>query len=696
MSSPYLVPTTEQIRKNGNHLREESSAYLQQHAHNPMDWYPWNDEALHRARVEDKPIFLSVGYSSCHWCHVMEEQVFENDEIAAFMNEHYINIKVDREERPDLDAVYMEAVRAMTRGGGWPMSVFLTPDLKPFYGGTYFPAARFMQIASGLLQAWHTNRGQVLQQGQELYDIVAAGMSLQESAPLTVEEINTIVTETLKHVDYQNGGFQAMQKFPTPLRWSFLLHQYRRTGDPRIEQVVRLTLDKMGSGGIHDHVAGGFHRYTVDDDWTVPHFEKMLYDNAQLASLYIEASAVFNEPRYGEIARSILDFLLNDMSGPESEIYASYDADSGGVEGSFYVWSPEDIEAVVDEKDRAPLMDILGITSRGNFEGKTVLTWRIDIQQVAEKHDRSIEEIENLFDKWQPVMLEYRNQRTWPGLDRKIVTAWNGLALTAFSQGYSLIGEERYRKAAEAIASFLWKNHRNEDGSLVRASTDHVQSGNGILDDYAFFANGLLELFKATGDSIHFAKAQKLLEYVNRHFASEEGAFYLTPDTVDTPLGRQIEIFDSVEPSGNSSLLDALLKTAAISGNEAWREKVQETIERYSKVIQRAGLEMAQWLDVADHLHGPFHEIILAGNASDPVMQEFEEVLRDLQLSQAVVIRVNGDKPSPELVELIPPVNGKTALNGVATAYVCQYGSCQSPTNDPEQFKQAVLEGWCR
>ncbi len=688
--------SVEEIKKNGNRLKDEASEYLRQHAFNPVDWYPWGDEAIERARLEDKPIFLSVGYSSCHWCHVMEHQVFENDSIADYMNEHYVNIKVDREERPDIDAVYMEAVRALTNGGGWPMSVFLSPDLKPFYGGTYFPPDQFMQILKGLNDIYKNEREKVENQGSRLYDFVASNPAIADGSPVSQDEIERIILLTKNIFDLTWGGFRGGMKFPTPLRWHYLLHRYRRTGDEELGNGIRGTLDNMGSGGIHDHVAGGFHRYTVEGTWLVPHFEKMLYDNTQIASLYIEASKVWKDKRYEEIARTTLDFMITGMQDKNGGFYSSYDADSGGEEGTFYIWTRDEILNIAGEDDGQALAMLMGVTDRGNFEGKNILTRRYSAADVAVRFKLEESEVERLFEKYREKLESYRAERTWPGLDKKVITSWNGLAIAAMAQGYLAYNDDRYRQSAEKAAEYIWENHKNRDGSLKRSSTNGKVAGESVLDDYAFLANGFFELFRATGEFVHLQRTLELLDYVENHFGNREGAFFYNPDSIETPLGRQVEIFDNVEPSGNAVMLEVMLKVSAVTGNLKYRESVEKILGQYSDMMNRSGMEMAKWFDVVEMYEGPFHEIILAGDKGDKLLQDFRKVYSDRFPFYSVITMVPSEGIKGEKVNGIsfPAATGKTSIDGKSTVYVCKFGSCKEPTSDPEKFSVLLKEGW--
>lgn len=683
----------DRIRKEGNHLINERSVYLKQHAHNPIDWYPWKEEALSLARRENKPIFLSIGYSSCHWCHVMEHEVFEHDNVALFMNQHFVSIKVDREERPDLDATYMEAVQAMTGRGGWPMSVFLTPDLKPFYGGTYIPREQFLTLAQQLSDAYAKQPASLFDKVSRLVEQLAARPSfsqgnLDEAIPARA------ASDALRRIDREWGGFRSRMKFPTPARWRFLLHHYRKTGNDKFSQAIRTTLDQIGSGGINDQLGGGFHRYTTEATWLVPHFEKMLYDNAQLAGLYVEASVVFKDQRYQEIARETLDFMIREMSGDEGEFYASFDADSGGEEGSYYVWTPAEIEEIVGPDEGPALVALLGVTEQGNFEGKNILTRRIDPGELAEKYGRSGTEIAALLAKHRKALLEHRNHRTPPNLDRKIVTSWNGLAIQAMAEAYSALGDERYRRAAISAADYLWKVHHREDGGLYRVSNQGKAENHAVLDDYAFLAVGLLELFQAVHDAKYLSRGLKLVDFVLGRFAIPDGGFYLTEEGQPVPLSRQYEIYDSVRPSGNSAMLLALTQASALTGLPKYKERLEQMLSAHVENYSAAGIDMAGWLDIHEKYTGPYYDVVIAGDPSTAETRELLNSYYKLKPSHAVLSLVPSSGADRTLTSLAPTLKGKRALEGKATAFVCRYGECKEPTSDPKELKSQLLDRW--
>jgi len=699
--TPAPIPdgprTVEDIRRDGNHLRDESSLYLLQHAHNPLDWYPWGEAAFTRARAEDKPIFLSIGYSSCHWCHVMEHEVFENDEVAQFMNEHFICIKVDREERPDLDSVYMDAVQAMTGRGGWPMSVFLTPDLKPFHGGTYFPRPQFMQLVQQVAEVYQTKRGQLAQQAAQVAErVMQQPLSSLGSQPADLDNalLERAVSRGLEAFDPENGGFSQQQKFPTPVKWRFLLHHYRRRGGDELAAQITQTLAAMQDGGLQDQLGGGFHRYTTDSRWTVPHFEKMLYDNGQLAGLFLEGGVVLDRPDFTATGLAVLDFLLDEMQGPEGGFYSSFDADSGGEEGTYYVWSQADLLAAVGEEDGFVLAEVLGVGAHGNFENtdQSVLTQRADLADIAQRAGRSEVDISGLFAKHRDQMRAVRDQRTPPDLDPKVVTSWNGLTIASLAQGYAVTGDRKYLTGAHRAADYLLATHRRTDGTLWRASNNGQVSGEGILDDYAFLADGLLELYQVAGERRYLVAARELIDLARTDFQREGPGFYLASSRVEAPLGRPVEFFDSVIPSGNAIMFRDLVKLGALTGETIYLTEARAGLDGWSGLLNRGGLELAGWLDAVACLVGPYYDVVIAGDEDGALARAF---LAQLPAS-AVLSQVPAAGPDAALLAVAPALEEKKALNGEATAYVCEFGTCHAPTTDPAVMMAQVRQGWVR
>ncbi len=689
--------TPEFLRRHGNHLKGQPSLYLRQHAHNPLDWYPWGEAALAAARDGERPIFLSIGYSSCHWCHVMEHEVFEQDDVARYMNTHFVCIKVDREERPDLDAVYMDAVQLLTGRGGWPMSVFLTPDLKPFYGGTYYPKVQFLQLAGRIIDVYRSRRSELdTQAAQVAREIARRSTAETVRGEFSRGVVATAVAKAKEQHDATWHGFRQQQKFPTPVKWRWLLHEWRRHGDPELAEIIVGSLDAMQNGGLQDHVGGGFHRYCTDPAWTVPHFEKMLYDNGQLATLFLEAGAAMARADWTATGLDVLEFLLREMHDPRGGFYASWDADSGGHEGSYYVWSRPELIAAVGRADGPALADLLGITEAGNFEdsGRSVVTRRADLAAVARRHGRDEVDLRGLFALHRDRLRRHRAERTPPGLDRKIVASWNGLVLEALAVAAAVTGERRWLEAADLAADHLLAVHRRADGTLWRTSENGRTAGEGVLDDYAFLAAGLLRLHQVGGGAQRLVQARALADRARNLFAREGGGWHLSAAAADAPLGRAVEYFDSVEPAGGSVMTNLLLDLAAVTGESIYLEEARSALAACGGLMGGAGPELAWWLEAAGKLLWTHRAVVVAGDADAADTHSLRRTVLRLLLPGAVLCTVPADGPSPELLAVAPALAGKTARDGRAQAYVCEWGRCEAPTADPDDLRCHLLTDW--
>jgi uncharacterized protein len=681
-----------------NRLGGEASLYLRQHAANPVHWQPWDVAALAEARRRDVPIFLSSGYSSCHWCHVMEREVFEQADCAEALNSRFVCIKLDREERPEIDAVYMRALQLLTGGGGWPLNLFLTPQLEPFYGATYVPREQFLLLCAGIGEAWQQRRNEIAGVAAQLREAVAdvdTG-SHPTGVPGDDSLLDSAATALLRHCDQRWGGLSGQMKFPLPPLWSFALHRWRRGGEPRLEAALRLTLDSMASGGLRDQLGGGFHRYTVEPTWLVPHFEKMLYDNAQLASLYLEAGAAWGEDEFSAVGRQTLDFLLRELRTDEGAFAASFDADSGGAEGSYYLWTPEELRDVCGAADGAALGCLFGVAPGGNFEGRSILTLRLDPQQAAAKTGRSYFELLALLEQWRPALLQRRAQRTAPARDAKVVTAWNGMALHALAQGYLASGERSYLQAAEQGAQFLLTRHVGTSGELARASTAGRLTGAAILDDYAQLAGGLLTLAGASANPSHLAAALGLLDAALARFTRPEGGYYLSTEVSGAPLGRQLELADNVEPSGMAALLSALLRAAALTGRSRYYEALEALLDFGRGPLGAAPLGMPAWADALLLLGAPMLDVTIAATAADGEAEEMYQAVQRRLPPHAVLSRVPAAGPTPQQLGLQPLLAGKLARDGRATAYICQAGACQAPVHSAAELLQQLWQRWAR
>jgi uncharacterized protein YyaL (SSP411 family) len=670
-----------------NHLFKEHSLYLQQHVHNPVDWYPWGPVALQKAQAEKKFIFLSIGYASCHWCHVMEDEVFSQPDVAAYMNSNYICIKVDREERPDLDAAYTAALQHIKAGaGGWPLNMWLTADLKPIYGDTALPKDEFLKLSQRFINTSINNPSEVTDFSTKLAAELEQEREAAQAGTYNAALFDTAAKVVTDHADMQLGGIKGEQKFPLPVTQEFLLQYYRRTGNPAAAKWLKLTLDRMADGGLYDHVGGGFHRYSTDPAWVVPHFEKMLADNAQLAGLYLDAAQSFHEPRYSAVAKDTLDFLLDNMSSPDGGFYSSFDANSDGREGAYYVWTKDEV-VQAGGGDGAALAAVLGVGDTPNFkdsQGKVAGSVLL----------RRSPDPAGLFGKYRPALRAARDKRAAPALDKKVVTAWNGMALSACAKGYLVLGDQRYLDRATATADMLWKVHHQADGSLQRASNAGLAEMPGVLEDYADLARGMLDLYEAAGRVEDLQHGLDLLAYARQHFANPQGGFFQTADGAEAPLGRLPSWQDGVEPSGGGALLLAMLQAAALTGQTELYTAAEAELKAAAGTMQAKPQEMPAWMQAAQLNLGPYYEVVIAGDPSAPDTRALVAAYRSVAPLNAVLLQIPAAGPDAEQQKLLPALEGKQALQGKATGYVCEHGSCQIPSQDPARFKQQLQSGW--
>jgi len=673
-----------------NRLIHETSPYLLQHAHNPVDWYPWGDEALQKARAEDKPIFLSIGYAACHWCHVMERESFEDQATAALLNEYFVPIKVDREERPDLDAIYMEAVVAMTGQGGWPLSVFLTPDGAPFYGGTYFPNTRrynlpaFSDILIAIHEVWQNRRAEVLKGSARLTEALRNEEWLKQFSSSDEPGLSQL-NEALHHLhtafDAVNGGWGGAPKFPQPMTLEFLLRMYVRTPDEAMRQMIVLTLNKMARGGIYDQLGGGFHRYATDANWRVPHFEKMLYDNAQLARVYLHAWQVTQDDFYRHIAEQTLDYVAREMMHPAGGFFSSQDADSEGREGAYYVWRAGEIRQILGED--APLfMDRYGVTEHGNLDANILFVAR-DLDVVAAMHHLSLDETATRLARAREKLFAQRNTRVKPARDEKVLTAWNGLMLAAFAEAARVLARDDYRRIAERNADFLLRALRRADGRLYRAWNAERNAGhlNAYLEDYANLSEGLLTLYETTFDARWFIAARELVDTMLEHFSDARGGFFDTSDDHETLLTRPKRLEDNAVPSGNAMAVTVLLKLAALTGESRYADAAQGALRLVQRALTVAPLGFAQWLCALDFALGAPKEIAIVGEVNE-ARALLDVVFSAYRPNQVVAV---GDETSP-----VPLLRGRTRLNGKPTAYVCRHFACQLPVTEPADLAKQL------
>jgi uncharacterized protein YyaL (SSP411 family) len=674
-----------------NHLQDETSPYLLQHVDNPVDWYPWGEDALRLAKEQDKPILLSIGYAACHWCHVMAHESFEDGETAAQMNANFVNVKVDREERPDIDSIYMQAVNAMTGRGGWPMTVFLTPDGKPFYAGTYFPKEprygmpSFKQILAGVTQAWSEDRANVVSSANDVADQLRtlSGVGL-EGGGLDVDTLGSAVRALSQRFDGTWGGFGDAPKFPQPMVLEFLLREHLRTRSPSALQMVELTLQKMAQGGMYDQLGGGFARYSVDHRWLVPHFEKMLYDNAQLARVYLHAWQVTGNHFYRRITEETLDYLLREMRHEQGGFYSSQDADSEGVEGKFYVWSANEIrDALGEEAD--VFMRIYGVSDEGNWEGHNILNLHLDPERFAAQLQIDAADLARRMIAARGRLYELRSKRVWPGLDDKVLTSWNGLVLGALAEAGQSLGRPDYLDAAVANARFLHRTMRRDSGRLARAwRAGSMAKHNAYLEDHAYLADGLLALYEATFDKRWVDWATELAELMLARFRdAKNGGFFDTSDDHEELIHRPKDLQDNAVPSGNSMAASVLLRLSLLTENGDYWQLAEQCTATMTRLMSQYPSGFGHWLNAASFILGEPREIALVGS-TDELGPLLEVVRRGYRPFQVVAAGPEGEEASVALLRDRPRVGGR------ATAYVCRQFVCQAPVTNPEELARQL------
>jgi uncharacterized protein len=698
--------TVEATHPHTNRLIDETSPYLLQHAHNPVDWYPWGEEALNRARSEDKPVLLSVGYSACHWCHVMERESFENEEIARLMNESFICVKVDREERPDIDHIYMNAVQMMTGQGGWPMTVFLTPDGKPFYGGTYYPPEDrygrpgFPRVLQAITEAWRERRDEVERQSG---DMVAHMREMSEvnlpEAPVTPELFDRAYQRLRTTYDDRLGGFGGAPKFPQPMMLDFLLRYAHRTKREEPLKMATFTLERMAMGGIYDQLGGGFHRYSTDEYWLAPHFEKMLYDNAQLAQSYLRAYQVTGDGFFRRVAEETLDYVRREMTSPAGGFYSAQDADSEGEEGKFFVWTEAEVKEVLGEEDAALFGRLYDVTPRGNWEGKTILNLSTPPDAFARSLGVQPEVYEARLAEMRRKLLERREARVKPGRDEKILTSWNGLMLAAFAEAAAVLDRADYRQTAENNAEFVLRELYHE-GRLMRTGkfvtvTNEGARGRGgdwekeqfkvapipgFLEDYAFYADGLLHLYEATFDWRWLDSARELTNTMLELFADGEGLFYSTPQDGETLVERPRDFMDNAIPSGNSVAVAVLLRLAVLFGDQEYHRAASRILRKTRGLLEQHPSAFGRLLCAADCYVGPVRELGIIGPPDDEGTQALLRAAR--QTYQPNLVMASCDVEVLRKQE-VPILADRPTVDELPTAYLCENYACQQPTTDP-------------
>ncbi len=688
--------TTPRESARPNRLTHETSPYLLQHALNPVDWYPWGPEALQASKANNRPILLSIGYSACHWCHVMERESFENNAIAALMNRHFICIKVDREERPDLDEIYMQATVTLNHGqGGWPMTVFLTPDQEPFFAGTYFPPddrwgrPGFSSLLKKIAEAWEQDAAGLTSQARQLTERLKNELKAVSPVSVSVSLLDEAVTQFREDFDERHGGFGSAPKFPPSAGLSLLLRCYRRTGESRTLQMVTRTLDAMAAGGIYDHIGGGFARYSTDERWLVPHFEKMLYDNALLARTYLEAYQVTSQTSYRQVTTEVLEYILREMTDPAGGFYSATDADSEGVEGKFFVWTPTEIQAVLQNaEDTRRFCACYDITDPGNWEHRSIPNRLRPIEIVLKELNLTIDELHETINRVRPLLYRARQERVPPGLDDKIITAWNGMMISAMAEAGRVLGVDRYIDGAMKAADFLLLMHRTSEGMLLRTSRQGRAHLDGVLEDYAYLAEGLIDIYEASGQERYLTAALQLGERILDSFQDEnQGGFFTTGKTHETLIIRAREGADGATPSGNAVAVSALARLSFHYDRQDLREAAIGGIRAYGRQMARYPRAFAKSLAAVDLLaDGPI-ELAFVGAVNDPGLEALQLAVREVFLPHRVIASSDGTStPSGH-----PLLAGKGLVEGKAALYICRNFSCQRPLTDPLEVVEALL-----
>jgi uncharacterized protein YyaL (SSP411 family) len=681
-----------------NHLIAETSPYLKQHAHNPVDWYPWGPEALEKARQLDRPIFLSIGYSACHWCHVMEHESFEDEAVAKILNENFISIKIDREERPDLDQIYMTAVQMMTGQGGWPMSMFLTPDLKPFYGGTYFPPEDrygrpgFKSLLLALVDAWQNRREEINQiAGQRTEQL--QGFSQLEADPGELKEglIRNAVGRLGQAFDSDQGGFGDAPKFPHPMDLRLLLRAWKRFGNDEALNMVRFTLDHMARGGIYDHLGGGFHRYSTDARWLVPHFEKMLYDNALLAVTYLEAFQATREPFYREVVEETLDYVHREMTSPDGPFFSTQDADSEGVEGRFFVWSAKEIEDVLGPELAEIFCYVYGVSEDGNWEGHNILHRAKTDDQDARLLRIQLPELRKMLADAKRKLFEVRSRRIRPGRDEKILTAWNGLMVDAFALAAQVFDKPEYAAAACRAADFVLTRMRTPDGRLLRTTFAGAEAKlNGYLEDYSFMINALVTLYEATFEPRWIEAALDLSKVmVDQFWDPAKGGFFYTGRDHESLIVRTKDPQDNATPSGNSMAVTALLRLAKLTGRADLQDKAEAGLRFFRGLMANQPMAAGQMLIALDFHLGTVQEFAIVGN---PKAEETQRVLRAIRTGfrPNKVVAMKTDKEDSVSDDKLIPLLASKKSAGTVTTFICENFACQAPLMGAEMVEKTL------
>ncbi len=701
-----LVENRSSDRKS-NRLINEKSPYLLQHAYNPVDWFPWGEEAFSKAKQEDRPIFLSIGYSTCHWCHVMEKESFEDTQVADLMNDTFVSIKVDREERPDIDHIYMTVCQMMTGGGGWPLNIIMTPDKKPFFAGTYFPKEShygrigMIDLAPRIKKLWSDNRDEVVEAARK---VTSALNQIPDDAPgagLSINALREAHAQLAQRFDSARGGFSQAPKFPTPHNLLFLMRYANRTSEKSVMAMVEKTLENMRRGGIYDHIGFGFHRYSTDNEWLAPHFEKMLYDQAMIALAYTEAYQITRNYQYKKTVEEIFEYVLRDMTSNDGAFFSAEDADSEGVEGKFYVWSLDEMLKILSAGEARVACKIFGIRAEGNFKeestghltGDNIIHLDRSLAQSASELGISLEQLEEIFEKIRLKLFTEREKRTHPYKDDKILTDWNGLMIASLAKASQAFGDRNYAQAAMRSADFIIKKMRDEKGRLLHRYRDGEAGLPAHVDDYAFLIWGLIELYEATFVLDYLKIALELNDdFLDRFWEKSAGGFYFTAHDTEETLIRKKELYDGATPSGNSVAALNLIKLARLTSNVELEEKANRILEVFTGIVSKFPSGYTQLLMAVDYALGPSYEIVLVANEDSEDFLEFKQKLQQPFVPNKVIIfKPVGGQEETDLVNLAPFTREHTCLEGKPTAYICKNFRCELPSTDVIKTVEMLL-----
>ncbi len=699
LSGGQVYSADDKTKGASNRLISEKSPYLLQHAGNPVNWYPWSEEAFQKAKKEDKPIFLSIGYATCHWCHVMAHESFEDEEVARILNKYFIAIKVDREERPDVDKIYMSVCQSLTGHGGWPLSIFMTPEGKPFFAGTYFPKSKrmgmpgFIDVLNQIAAMWQNDRASILKSSEAITGAIQPGSDSDESVDaVSVETLKKGYSQLARVFDPSWGGFGTAPKFPTPHHLTFLLRWHKRSGDSMVLEVVEKTLEAMRRGGIFDQIGFGFHRYSVDEKWLVPHFEKMLYDQALLAMAYTETYQVTGKVEFARVAREIFTYVLRDMTDPDGGFYSAEDADSEGKEGLFYVWTPREVKAHLGKETGDLFCRFYGITEAGSFEeGQSIPYVRMSVRSFAAKEGMDLTRLETVLGNARDRLFHIRKKRVHPLKDDKILTSWNGLMIAAFAKGYQVLGDQAYADAAQRAAGFILRNLRTADGRLLRRYRQGDAAYPGYLDDYAFLVWGLIELYEATFSISYLEEALVLNKaMIDIFWDKQGGGLYFTGKGNEPLITRSKEVYDGALPSGNSVAALNFLRLGRMTGNVDLEQRAEQLARAFSRQVMVQPMAYTQLLIALDFMIGPSREIVIAGDPALDTTRAMVSVVWRKFLPNKVLLLRRQETEGKRLADLSPFVEAMAPINHQPTVYLCEQYACQVPIKDVGQL-EAVL-----